>query len=214
MMNENSNEAQDIRILNSADVFAVMQEILLRENKIDRDMEHFWIIGLADNHEILFIEWVGPGGVGGDWVEPTNVFRVAVLKNAVKVILVHNRPSGELNPSLADKDMTERLIQVGRIIQVEVIEHLIISTESYLSFVDTGLFEELKQSMKWMPAFEIEEKIRREEQTIREEAVKSAEEEGLKEKAIEMAKSLKEQKVEISIIVKASGLSAEEIEKL
>ncbi|MBL1274451.1 MAG: hypothetical protein COB30_000005, partial [Ectothiorhodospiraceae bacterium] len=87
-------------------------------------------------------------------------------------------PSGNLTPSPADKDVTDRLIQVGRIINVQAIDHLIISPESYLSFEHIGLFGMLEASMKWMPAFQIIENIREEEQKIRKEAVEMAEVKG------------------------------------
>ncbi len=228
-MNINLTEAQKIKILNSDDVFEIMQKVLNRENKIDQDKEHFWIIGLAANLKILFIELVSIGGVRSTVVEPMNVFRVAVLKNAVSVILVHNHPSGELKPSSKDKDITDNLIQVGKIIRVQVDDHLIISPKSFLSFLDIGLFEELEQSLKYVPPYQIVEMIRKEEQKIRKEAlkeekrlrkeaVKTAQSKGLmegeKNKAVEMAKSLKQQGIETPIIAKASGLSAKQIEKL
>lgn len=221
-MNIKLTEAQKIKLINSHDVFSIMQKVLRRENKIDQDKEHFWIIGLASNNKALFIELVSIGSVSKTIVEPMNVFRVAILKNAVNVILVHNHPSLELTPSANDKDITDRLIQVGRIIHVEVIDHLIITPTSFLSFTDIGLFEELKQSMKWMPPFEIVEKIRKEEQKLRKEAVKLAEEKGIKKgkkegekrKAVEMAKAMKSEGELIEKIVKYTQLSIEEIKKL
>ena len=113
-MNVKLTEQRKIKLLNSDDVFEIMQKVLGRENKIDRDKEHFWIIGLANNNKALFIELVSIGSVKTTVIEPMNVFRVAILKNAVKVILVHNHPSGELTPSEDDKDVTDRLIQVAR----------------------------------------------------------------------------------------------------
>ena len=229
-MNVNLTDAQKIKILNADDVFAIMQKILLRENKIDRDKEHFWIVGLANNNKALFVELVSIGSVRATVVEPINVFRVAVIKNAVKVILVHNHPSGELKPSAEDQDVTDRLIQVGRIIDVEVIDHLIISPTSYLSFVDTGLFEELQASIKWVPTFEVVEKIRAEEQMIRKEAVKAAEakgvekgkaegllegeEKGRKAEKIEMAKAMKAAGESTDRIANYTQLSVQEIEQL
>ena len=109
-----------------------------------------------------------------------NVFRVAILKNAVKVILVHNHPSGDLEPSNEDKDVTDRLIQVGRIINIEVVDHLIISPDAFVSFLNLGIFKDLKASLKWLPPYELIEIIRLEEQKIRQVAVKLAEEKGLK----------------------------------
>jgi len=196
--------------------------ILRRENKIDRDKEHFWIIGLATSKKVLFIELVSIGSVSRTIVEPMNVFRVAILKNASKVILVHNHPSGALTPSEGDKDITDRLIQVGLIISVEVIEHLIITPSSYLSFVDIGLFAELRESLQYVPPYMIAEKIRKEEQKLRKEAIQIAEkkgkkeglEEGRKKEKIEMAKAMKKKGVDIQDIKEISGLKTEEIEKL
>jgi len=122
-MNIKLTEQQKVKLLNSTDVYEVMQRILLRENKIDRDKEHFWIIGLANDNKILYIELVSLGSYQSTIVEPINVFRVAVQKNAVKAILVHNHPSGELRPTQEDKDITDRLIQVGRIIiKVDIVD--------------------------------------------------------------------------------------------
>jgi len=213
-MNIKLTEAQKIKILNADDVFGIIQKILLRENKIERDKEHFWIIGLAINNHVLYIELVSIGSVKAAIVEPINVFRVAILKNAVKVILVHNHPSGELQPSDAEKDVTDRLIQVGRIIAVEVCDHLIITPYSYLSFASIGLLEELQQSMKWMPPFEIIKKIRAEEQKIRKEAVQVAREKGKKEEKLEIARTLKQKNIDIDFIAETTGLSIKEIEKL
>ena len=150
-MNVKLTREQKIKLANSDDVFTVMQDILIRENFIDREKEYFWIIGLNLRSKILFIELVSLGSVKATTVEPMNVFRVSVLKGAVKVILVHNHPSGELTPSDSDKSLTDRLIQVGKILAIKVIDHLIISTESYLSFADIGLMAELEESTEWVP---------------------------------------------------------------
>ncbi len=152
------------------DVYRIMKNILLREQNIDRDKEHFWMIGLSTGGRIEYIELVSLGGARTLNIEPMNVFRFAVMKNASAVIMVHNHPGGGLEPSAADKDMTDRLIQVGRILDVTVFDHLIISAKSYMSFQNTGLFRELEKSLKYVPTFEIIERIRAEEKMIREEA--------------------------------------------
>ena len=179
-MNIELTDEQKTQIINSEDVYAIMQKVLLREDIIDQEKEHFWIIGLTTHNKILFVELVSLGSVNATTVEPMNVFRVAILKNAVQVILVHNHPSGDLTPSMADGDVTDRLIQVGRIINVQVIDHLIISPESYISFESIGLFAKLQASLKWMPAYEITRCIRAEEKKIRKEAVLVAEVKGEK----------------------------------
>ncbi len=223
-------EQQKIKILNSDDIFNIMQEILLREEKIDQEKEHFWLIGLANNNRIQYIELISLGTIKAATVEPMNVFRIAVMKGSAKVIMVHNHPSGELQPSEADKDITDRLIQVGIILDVPVADHLIISTKSYLSFVSSGIFKELLKSEKWVPAYELVERIRKEEEMIRQEAVKAASQKGIekgrkagikqgKEEGIqlgkkEMAKAMRKDNEPIDKIVKYTGLSKSEIEML
>ena len=172
-------ELEKIKLINSDDIFLIMQQILLREDKIDQDKEHFWVIGLTNVNRIQYIELVSIGSVNSTIVEPANVFRLAIQKNAVKIILIHNHPSYELKPSSEDKETTDRLIQVGAILNIDVIEHLIIGPKSYLSFCDTGLLEGLSQNSKFLPAYELEEVVRQEELIIREEAVTAAQEEGM-----------------------------------
>jgi len=202
-MNVELNEEARVKILNSDDLYKVMQQILLREHKIDQDREHFWVIGLANNQRLLFVELVSKGTVNKTLIEPMEVFSFALQKRAVKIMLVHNHPSGELRPSAADKDVTDRLYQVGRIVNTPVLDHLIITSNSYLSFADIGLLEELSQSTKYVPAYELIER-----------AEKAAKELAERNNSIAIAKKLKREGVAHEIIATATGLSVEEIEKL
>lgn len=209
-MDAKVSELKNVQLLNSEEVYEVMQKILCRENMIDCDKEHFWIIGLTTKNKILFIELVTLGVVTPASIEPMSVFRVSVMKNAEKVILVHNHPDGKLEPSDEDKDITDRLIQVGNILAIDVVEHLIISLKSYLSFGDIGLLEELKESSKWMPNYALEQKIRDEEKQITKDAIKYAEE----EKTEKMVKKMLSKEFSLDDIVDISGLSKNKIEKL
>ncbi len=150
----------------TSDVYKIMQRILLRDNKIDREKEHFWIIGMDYGGHILYIELIALGTFRSVDIEPMNIFRVAVMKNASRVIAVHNHPSGRLIASEADKDVTDRLIQVGRILNIELVDHLIISPISYVSFRSIKLMDMLEKSLKYVPTYQIVEQIRQEEQTI------------------------------------------------
>lgn len=161
------------QISNPDDVYGIMQRILLRENKIDREKEHFWIIGMNLAGYILYIELISLGSVRETPVEPMNVFRVAVMKNATRVIAVHNHPSGNMTPSDADKDITDRLIQVGKILNIELDDHLIISPTTYMSFKNIGLMNQLEESLKYVPTYQVIEQIRKEEKAIAREALKA-----------------------------------------
>ncbi|MCX8597453.1 MULTISPECIES: JAB domain-containing protein [unclassified Gilliamella] len=143
------------------DVYSIMQRVLLRDNQIDQEKEHLWMIGMNQAGYILYIELIALGGYKSVDVEPMNVFRVAVMKNASRVILVHNHPSGSLTPSDADKDITDRLIQVGRILNIDLIDHLIITPKSYISFRRAKLMDELEPSLKYVPTYQVVERIRK-----------------------------------------------------
>lgn len=151
------------------DVYSIMQRVLLRDNQIDQEKEHLWMIGMNQAGYILYIELIALGSYKSVDVEPMNVFRVAVMKNASRVILVHNHPSGSLTPSDADKDITDRLIQVGRILNIDLIDHLIITPKTYISFRSTKLMDELEQSLKYVPTYQVVERIRKEEKLIAKE---------------------------------------------
>lgn len=196
-------EEEKIKILNSDDIYGIMQKVLLRENKIDQNREHFWVIGLANNNRILFIELVSLGTVNKTLAEPMEVFSFALQKRAVKIILCHNHPSGELKPSEGDKNVSDRLIQVGIIVDTEVLDHLIISDKSYLSFADTGLLNELKKSTKYVPKYVLEQRFKKEASEIAE-----------KKKAIEIAKELKRRGTVDEDISGITGLSIVEVKKL
>lgn len=202
-MDVKRTESEKIRVLNSDDLYGIMQKILLRENIIDQDREHFWVVGLANNNRILFIELISMGTVNATLIEPMEVFSFALQKRAVKIILVHNHPSGELKPSERDKDITDRLIQVGIIVATEVLDHLIVSDKSYMSFGDVGLLDELKKSTKYVPPYMLEQRMKKEAADIAKRKEKTS-----------IARKLKEKGMPPAMISETTGLSIEEIEKL
>ncbi len=225
-MNITLTRKQRIKIRTPDDAFKVMKEILLREDKIDREKEHFWVMGLAPNFRIKYVELVSLGCVKATIVEPINVFRFALTKGCTRVILIHNHPSERLNPSEKDLDLTDHLFQVGRILNVEVFDHLIISTKSHMSFANTGLLEKLAESTKYVLPYERIERIRAEEKNIREEAVRVAAQENLKKglkygeirgmekEKIKIARGMKKKGYPIKDIIALTGLTKEEIEKI
>lgn len=194
---------EKIKILNSDDIYGIMQRILLREEKIDQGREHFWVIGLETNNRLLFIELISLGTINKTLVEPMEVFSFALQKRAVKIILCHNHPTGELRPSDNDKDITDRLIQVGLIVNTPVTDHLIISEKSYLSFADTGLLDELSKSTKYVPPYVLAERMKKEATEI-----------AKRKKAIEIAKAMKRAGEPNEKIASFTGLPIEEVEKL
>lgn len=205
-MNIDLSNEEKIKVLNGNDLYGIMQRILLREEKIDQDREHFWVVGMANNNRILFIELISLGAVNKTIVEPMEVFSLALQKRSVRIILVHNHPSGELMPSEADKDITDRLIQVGKIVNLEVWDHLIISTNTYLSFRDTGLFDQLKLSTKYVPQYQLEAQYKKQAEQLAERSATLAKS--------EIAIKFLSKGISIELISDATGLSIEEIRSL
>jgi len=215
-MNVKLTDKDKIRINDSDDVYGIMQRILLRENKIDREKEHFWIIGMNMALTILYIELVSMGSVKRTLVEPMNVFRVAILKGASRVIAVHNHPSGTMKPSEDDKSNTDRLIQVGRVVGITLEDHLIISPTSYMSFKDIGLMEQLEKSTVFVPTYQLIEQIRKEEKGIREDAVNA--ERVLKEEAEKRLKAaidfFLEKEIPIEQIAEILNITTKEVKQI
>ena len=202
-MNIELSEEEKIKILNSHDLFTVMQGILLREQKTDQDREHFWTISLNNANQLLAVELIGLGTVNSVAVKPMEVFSLPLQKRAVKLMLVHNHPSGQLKPSEADLDITDNLIQVGLILNVPVLDHMIISTESFYSFKDAGVLDKLVLSTKYVPHYRIKEMAIEGAKATMEKATK-----------LEMAKAFKEQGVDIKMIATVTGLKQKEIKEL
>jgi DNA repair protein RadC len=214
-MNIELTEEQKIKILNSSDVYTVMKHILMRENKIERDHEHVYVVCLAPNNKILNIELVSLGAINETVLQPMQVFRIALIKGAVKLILVHNHPHGDLEPSEGDKDVTDRMIQVGNIVNVEVLDHLIITELYFYSFKDDGLMAELRKSTKWVPTFVEIDRIKKEALKLGEKkGRKEGRKEGKKEGIIKVAKKMKKDGVDLDQIKKFTGLSKKDIEEL
>lgn len=195
----------------AADIYPIMQRILLSESKTDRNREHLWTISLDNARRVINIELVSLGTVTKTLIEPMEVFSIPLQKRAVNVILVHNHPSGELHPSEPDKDHTDRLIQVGRIMHVPVLDHLIITETAFMSFEDTGLLAELRLSLKYVPDYELREHY---EKAAEEKGKKEGTEKGKKETAREIARIMKKEGYQTESIEKITGLSKTAISRL
>lgn len=102
-------------------------------------IEQFKIMLLNRANKVLGIVDVSTGGVAGTVADPKVIFSAALKANASVIILSHNHPSGNLKPSQADLDLTRKLIAAGTYLDINVIEHIIITSEGYLSFADEGL---------------------------------------------------------------------------
>ena len=108
-------------------------------NLVDLLHEEFWILLLNRANRIVRRERISIGGVAGTVVDAKMVFQKALQELASSIILVHNHPSGNLRPSQADIDLTKKLRDAGKVLDVQVLDHLIIAGGGYTSLADEGL---------------------------------------------------------------------------
>ncbi|MEC3964547.1 JAB domain-containing protein [Flagellimonas halotolerans] len=199
-MNVRLTQEQKIKVLNSADIYAIMQQVLLRENKIRRSQEHFWVVGLNHNNKILFVELIGLGASNRVNADPPDVFRMAIYKLAGKLILVHNHPSGSHEVTDADITFTDHMLKAGKLIKVEVLDHLVITETHYTSFADQGVMDELKKN----GLFEI---MGPERQELEQFKIDTEKKRAKKENSLEIAKKMKAKGYDDATIKELTGLS-------
>lgn len=128
------------KITHSSDVADVLTKLLKMESEIDQEKEHFWVIGLNRRAIVKFIDLVTLGISEMTVIDPRQTFRLAVTKNAERIIIAHNHPSGNLSPSASDIELTKRMEKSGDILGVQVVDSMIITTNKKLfySFADEG----------------------------------------------------------------------------
>jgi DNA repair protein RadC len=102
-------------------------------------VEQFKILLVNRAHKVLGILEVSQGGIAGTVADPKIIFVSALKAAACGIILAHNHPSGNLNASQADIDLTKKLKEAGKFLEIQILDHIIITSEKYFSFADEGL---------------------------------------------------------------------------
>ncbi len=107
--------------------------MLVMEEMCYLDREHFRAILLNTKNQVLAMETISIGSLNSSLVHPREVFKGAVQRSAAALILVHNHPSGDPTPSAEDLEITRRLDEAGKIIGIEVLDHIIIGDHAFIS---------------------------------------------------------------------------------
>lgn len=121
------------QLLSPQDVFEQLKDI--RESK----KEHFVVFFLNSRNQEIHREIISVGTINASLVHPREVFEPAVKYLAVQIILAHNHPSGDIAPSEEDLEINRRLAEAGKILGIEVIDHIIVSSTGFISFKEKGL---------------------------------------------------------------------------
>jgi DNA repair protein RadC len=121
------------RVTSSSDVFSWFRDLQ------DETKEHFLALHLDSKNRVLCIDQVSTGSLNASIVHPREVFKVALLSSAAAVVFVHNHPSGDLELSREDIELTARLNDAGKLLGIRVMDHVVVGENGYVSFADRGL---------------------------------------------------------------------------
>ena len=110
---------------------------LLDQKRIDYK-EFFWVLLLTNANQVLGVSEISVGSTTGVSVNVKEIYQLALLSNASAVIVAHNHPSGKLAPSTADKSITEKLQKALKLLDIILLDHLILTSEGFISFSDSG----------------------------------------------------------------------------
>lgn len=125
----------DKKITSPQDIADIFIPILRDEVK-----EKFMVVCLNSANKVIKYETISVGNLNSSVVHPREIFKVAIDNNSASIILIHNHPSGNPEPSNEDIRITKKLVESGKILEIPVFDHVIIAGETYTSFVEKRLF--------------------------------------------------------------------------
>ena len=126
--------AQQALIKNSKDAF---EYFYIRMS--DLSHEQFWVMLLNPANKVIKVSRISIGGVNGTTADPKRIFKTALENNATAMMLCHNHPSGNVEPSDFDKTITRNIVNGGKILEIKILDHIIIGINNYFSFADSGM---------------------------------------------------------------------------
>lgn len=105
----------------------------------DEVKEHFVVVCLNTSNKIIKYEIISTGTLNSSLVHAREVFKTAFEHNSANIILLHNHPSGNAEPSNEDKNITKKMVEIGKLMEVNVFDHIIVAGNEYFSFVEKNL---------------------------------------------------------------------------
>ncbi len=134
MVKEKSLLYENNHIKSPIDAYEIAEKFL-----VGADREHFVVMCLDSKNKVNALNTVSIGTLNSSAVHPRETFKAAILGNSAAIILVHNHPSGDPTPSPEDRAITKRLAEAGRILGIEVLDHIIIGDGRYVSLKEEGV---------------------------------------------------------------------------
>lgn len=122
------------KISSSKEAFQILEPHLA-----DLQVEEFWVLYLNQGNRVVRKEQISKGGINQTSVDIRVIMKTAIQEMATSIIIAHNHPSGNLQPSMADKNLTQKIKNAGNNLDIQLLDHLILAQKSYFSFADEGL---------------------------------------------------------------------------
>lgn len=151
---------EDGKKMNISELYRLILKMYKKENGEYKNKEHLWIVSLNDKKRIISVDLalVGDNEKIKD-INSRDVFASAIRRNGSYIILAHNHPGDILAPSKDDVKMTDKFYQMGVVLNIRIIDHMIITTEGYVSFEELGFIRKFERSLKYAAPYEKKNKI-------------------------------------------------------
>jgi DNA repair protein RadC len=126
------------KVSTSLDAANIARTLLYPDGSIEYS-ERFYIMMCDRSNKIYAYKLVSEGGLAGTVADPKLIFQAALLCHASSIVLIHNHPSGNEKPSDADITLTKKLCECGKLLEIEILDHIILTVESHYSFAEEGI---------------------------------------------------------------------------
>lgn len=120
-------------------VFEILKAFMKTQDQIDRDKEHFFVFHLDARNKIKILELVSIGSLDSTAAHPREVFTRVIAIRTAGILIAHNHPSGNIEPSIDDRTLTSRLQESAKILGIKFLDHIIVTDKEYYSFKANGL---------------------------------------------------------------------------
>ncbi len=130
---EKGVKKQDEKVASPQKVYELVKSKLRNYAK-----EHFFVLSFDTRNKVLGMDVVSVGTLGASLVHPREAFEVAIRRHADHIVVAHNHPSQDLEPSQEDRNVTKLLVESGKVLGIALVDHLIVGTDAYISFKEQG----------------------------------------------------------------------------
>jgi DNA repair protein RadC len=127
-----------LQVNGAEEVAKVFQDILALEDKIEQEKEHYYVMHLNIRSQVMMVELVTVGTLSSSLVHPRETFRRAVIAGSSSIIIAHNHPSGDVEPSDEDMKVTRAMFDAGNVLGITMLDHIIFTNDNYFSFKKNG----------------------------------------------------------------------------